>query len=145
MWLDFTILCHFKFVTTYSVCLCLCFFSESQEDPFRMKNSLNFIIVCTTLIVLAHSLPQGLELGDSVESEIETSSVELSSTTTTTARPFQPLRPYRPLASMIHSTLQSIESIVVSASILATTVLDSLNPNARLNRIINKSNETRIS
>lgn len=57
-----------------------------------------------------------------------TSSIWRPTRTTTTARPFQPLRPNRPLASMVHSTLQTIESIVVSSGILATTLLESLMP-----------------
>lgn len=129
-------------------------------------------MVCT-LIVLVHSMPQGLEIGDSgdsfesleieyetgtefgteSETEIETSTMAISSSsttttttsttsttlppwmptrTTTTARPFQPLRPNRPLASMIHSTLQTIESVVVTSGILATSWLESFMPsNAR--------------
>lgn len=59
---------------------------------------------------------------------------------TTTARPFQPLRPNRPLASMVHSTLQTIESVVVTAGILATSLLESLMPNTpRPNPDVDKS------
>lgn len=69
------------------------------------------------------------------------STVWRPSRTTTTARPFQPLRPNRPLASMVHSTLQTIESVVVTAGILATTLMETLMPNSTSpSRDINKSN-----
>lgn len=111
-----------------------------------MKSYLKCVMVCA-LIVLVRGMPQELEIDESGESEIETSATVTTSTTattptststststmrptrsTTTARPFQPLRPNRPLASMVHSTLQSIESVVVSAAILATSLLESLMP-----------------
>lgn len=126
-----------------------------------MKNHIKCLMVCI-LIVLVHSLPQELEFGDSGESteSSESETMAISSTasmttpttttttsttsrptrSTTTSRPFQPLRPNRPLASMVHSTLQTIESVVVTAGILATTMLESLMPSsARLNRDNNKS------
>lgn len=108
---------------------------------FKMANYFNFLLVYSVFIVLVKSLPQELELGDSNENEI--GSFEIPSTTTTTARPFKPLRPNRPLASAVHTTLQQIESIVVTAGNLAISLLDSLNPNrARVNHITDfKSND----
>lgn len=63
--------------------------------------------------------------------------------TTTTARPFQPLRPNRPLASMIHSTLQTIESIVYTSGVLATTLLETLMPSDA--RPINPNKKSNMS
>lgn len=106
-------------------------------------------MVCA-LTVLVYAMPQEIEIDDSGESEIDSLSMPtesissaLTSTTTTsspttstrwptrsttTPRPFQPLRPNRPLASMVHSTLQTMESVVVTAGILATTLLETLMP-----------------
>lgn len=98
-------------------------------------------MVCLVIVSVC-SLPQGDKDIDNINEidgfddfddvddsvfELETTSRTTTTTTTTTTRaPYRPLRPNRPLASMVHTFLQTLESIISSAGYLANTFFGSV-------------------
>lgn len=111
---------------------------ESSENETEIEDEIE-----TSTMVTSTTTTTTTSIPSTTSTTSTASSIWRPTRTTTTARPFQPLRPNRPLASMVHSTLQTIESIVVSSGILATTLLESLMPTSA--RPIQGNNKANIS
>lgn len=103
---------------------------NNPETPNNLYVDNNSEIGDNLVLESNQEIKDDQEVPNSFENLVESNDVlseqSKPSSTTTTRKPYTPLRPNRPLASMVHTLLQTMESVISSAGILATTVLGNL-------------------